>query len=93
VYLKVSPTKGMQRFGIKYKLVPRYIEPYEIIEECGSVTYKLKLPPMMSTIHDVFYESQLKKCVRVPTEVRPIIQRAPYQNLGSQGEIHLQEGN
>jgi hypothetical protein len=69
VYLKVSPTKGVQRFGIKGKLAPRYIGPYEIIEACGSVAYKLKLPPKMSAIHNVFHVSQLKKCVRLPTEV------------------------
>jgi hypothetical protein len=44
VYLKVSPTKGVQRFGIKGKLAPRYIGPYEITEACGPVAYKLKLP-------------------------------------------------
>jgi transposase InsO family protein len=37
VYLKVSPTKGVQRFGVKGKLAPRYIGPYEVIEECGPV--------------------------------------------------------
>jgi hypothetical protein len=35
VYFKVSPTKGVQRFGVKGKLAPRYISPYEIIEVCG----------------------------------------------------------
>jgi hypothetical protein len=69
VYLKVSPTKGVQRFGIKGKLAPRYIGPYEIIEACGPVVYKFKLPPKMSAIHNVFHVSQLKKCVRLPTEV------------------------
>jgi hypothetical protein len=54
VYLKVSPTKGVQRFGIKGKLAPRYIGPYE-----------------MSAVHDVFHVSQLRKCVRLPTEVLP----------------------
>jgi hypothetical protein len=71
VYLKVSPTKGVQRFGIKGKLAPRYIGPYEIKEICGPVAYQLKLPPHMSTIHDVFHVSQLWKCVRLPTEVLP----------------------
>ena len=37
LYLRVSPTKCVQRFGIKGKLAPRYIGPYEIIEECGSM--------------------------------------------------------
>jgi hypothetical protein len=57
VYLKVSPIKGVQRFGVKGKLAPRYIRPYEIIELRGPVAYKLKLPPKMSTIHDVFHVS------------------------------------
>jgi hypothetical protein len=69
VYLKVSPTKGVQRFGIKGKLAPRYIGPYEIKETCGPVAYQLKLPPPMSTVHDVFHVSQLWKCL--PTEVLP----------------------
>jgi hypothetical protein len=60
VYLKVSPTKGVQRFGIKGKLAPRYIGPYEIIDACGPVAYKLKLPPKMSAIHNVFHVSQLR---------------------------------
>jgi hypothetical protein len=63
VYLKASPTKGMQRFRIKGKLAPHYIGPYEIIEACGPMAYKLKLPPKMSAIHNVFHVSQLKKCV------------------------------
>jgi hypothetical protein len=71
VYLKVSPTKGVQQFGIKGKLSPRYIGPYEIKETCGPVAYQLKLPPHMSAIHDVFHVSQLKKCVCLPTEVLP----------------------
>jgi hypothetical protein len=69
VYLKVSPTRGVQRFGIKGKLAPCYIGPYEIIEACGPMAYKLRLPPKMSAIHNVFHVSQLKKCVRLPTEI------------------------
>jgi hypothetical protein len=61
VYLKVLPTKGVQRFGIKGKLAPHYIGPYEIKGTCG--------PPHMSALYDVFHVSQLKKCVRLPTEV------------------------
>jgi len=69
VYLRVSPTKGVQRFGVKGKLAPRYVGPYEIMEVCGPVAYRVRLPPQLSTIHDIFHISQLKKCVRVPTEI------------------------
>jgi hypothetical protein len=69
IYLKVSPTKGVQRFGIKGKLAPRYIGHYEIMEASGPVAYKLNLPPKMSAIHNMFYVSQLKKCIRLPTKV------------------------
>ena len=44
VYLKVSPTKGVTRFGVKGKLAPRYIGPFEILDRCGKVAYKLSLP-------------------------------------------------
>jgi hypothetical protein len=71
VYLKVSPTKGVQRFGIKGKLAPCYIGPYEIKASCGPVAYQLELPPHMSSVHNVFHVSQLRKCVRLPTEVLP----------------------
>jgi hypothetical protein len=70
VYLKVSPTKGVQRFGVKGKLAPRYIGPYEIIEVCGPVAYRIRLPDRFSAVHNVFHVTQLKKGAKVPeTEV------------------------
>jgi hypothetical protein len=70
VYLKVSPTKGVQRFGVKGKLAPRYIGPYEIIEVCGLVAYRIRLSDRFSAVHNVFHVTQLKKGVKVPeTEV------------------------
>jgi hypothetical protein len=69
VYLRVSPTKGTQRFGVKGKLAPRYVGPYKITERCGQVAYRLQLPVQLSGVHDVFHISQLKKCLRVPTKV------------------------
>jgi hypothetical protein len=62
VYLKVSPKKGTQRFGLKGKLAPRYIGLFPIVAKRGEVAYKLNLPPALSKIHDVFHVSQLKKC-------------------------------
>ncbi|WVZ97643.1 LOW QUALITY PROTEIN: hypothetical protein U9M48_043160, partial [Paspalum notatum var. saurae] len=69
VYLRVSPMKGVHRFGVNGKLVPRYVGPFKIIERCGSVAYRLELPPHLAAVHDVFHASQLKKCLRVPEEV------------------------
>jgi hypothetical protein len=66
VYLKVSPTKGVQRFGVKGKLAPRYIGPYEVIEVCGPVAYRLQLPERFSAVHNVFHVTQLKKGMHVP---------------------------
>ncbi|WVZ51778.1 hypothetical protein U9M48_002889, partial [Paspalum notatum var. saurae] len=71
VYLKVSPMKGVHRFGVKGKLAPRYVGPFKITEQCGPVAYRLELPPHLAAVHDVFHVSQLKKCLRVPEEIQP----------------------
>ena len=42
VYLKVSPMKGVQRFGVKRKLAPRYVGPYPILKKSGRVAYKIE---------------------------------------------------
>jgi hypothetical protein len=69
VYLRVSPTKGVQRFGIKGKLAPRYVGPFEILKVCGPVAYRIHLTSQLAAIHDIFHISQLKKCIKVPTEI------------------------
>jgi hypothetical protein len=69
VYLKISPRKGMERFGMKGKLAPRYIGPFSTLEKSGSVAYKLELPPPLAGVHDIFHVSQLKKCLKVPVDV------------------------
>ena len=69
VYLRVSPMKGVQRFGVKGKLAPRYVGPFLIIERCGPVAYRLELPAQLSAVHNIFHVSQLRKCLRVPTKI------------------------
>ena len=69
VYLKVSPMRGVHRFGVHGKLGPCYVGPYKILERCDSVAYRLQLPDILSVVHNVFHVSQLKKCLRVPNEV------------------------
>jgi hypothetical protein len=66
VYLKVSPTKGVLRFGVKEKLAPCYIGPYEVIEVCGPVAYHIQLLERFSAVHNVFHVTQLKKGMLVP---------------------------
>jgi hypothetical protein len=72
IYLKVSPIRGVRRFGVKGKLAPRYIGPYQILARRGEVVYQLSLPENLSAVHDVFLVSQLKKCLRVPEEQLPV---------------------
>jgi hypothetical protein len=72
VYLKVSPIRGVRRFGVKVKLAPRYVGPYQILAKRGEVAYQLSLPEGLSAVHDVFHVSQLKKCLRVPEEQLPV---------------------
>ncbi|GKD99011.1 putative reverse transcriptase domain-containing protein [Tanacetum coccineum] len=63
VLLKVSPWKGVMRFGKKGKLAPRYVGPFEILERIGPVAYRLRLPNELSEVHDTFHVSNLKKCL------------------------------
>jgi hypothetical protein len=61
--------KGIKRFGVKGKLVPHYIGPFPILEKCGTVAYKLDLPPSLAGVHDIFHVSQLKKYLKAPVDV------------------------
>ena len=64
VFLKISPTKGVIRFGTRGKLSPRYIGPFEILDRVGDVSYQLALPPSLEGIHNVFHISQLREYVK-----------------------------
>jgi hypothetical protein len=64
VYLRVSPMKGVRRFGIKGKLAPRYIGPYPIIDKYGPTSCQVALLAKLSGVHNVFYVSQLKRCLK-----------------------------
>jgi hypothetical protein len=69
VYLRVSPMNGVKRFGVKGKLAPHYIGPFPILEKCGTVSYKLDLPPSLARVHDIFHMSQLKKCLKAHVDI------------------------
>ncbi|GJU48717.1 putative reverse transcriptase domain-containing protein [Tanacetum coccineum] len=63
VILKVSPWKGVIRFGKQGKLSPRYVGPFKIIERIGLVAYRLELPEKLRGIHNTFHVFNLKKCL------------------------------
>jgi hypothetical protein len=61
--------EDVKRFGMKGKLAPRYIGPFLILKKCGTVAYKLNLPPSLAGAHDIFHMSQLNKCLKAPVGV------------------------
>ncbi|GJU71858.1 putative reverse transcriptase domain-containing protein [Tanacetum coccineum] len=63
VMLKVSPWKGVVWFRKKGKLAPRFVGPFEILERIGPMAYRLRLPEELSSVHDTFHVSNLKKCL------------------------------
>ncbi|GJY90888.1 putative reverse transcriptase domain-containing protein [Tanacetum coccineum] len=72
VLFKVSPWKGVVRFGKKGKLAPRFVGTFEIIEKVGPVAYWLDLPEELNGVHDTFHVSNLKKCLADPTLQVPL---------------------
>jgi hypothetical protein len=69
VYLRVSLMKGVKRFGVKGKLAPCYTGPFLILKKCGSMTYKIDLPPSLAGVYDIFHVSQLKKYLKAPVDI------------------------
>ncbi|XP_070028963.1 uncharacterized protein [Nicotiana sylvestris] len=79
VFQKVSPMKGIMRFGKRGKLSLRYIGPYRIIRKVGQVAYELDLPSDLESVHLVFHVSMLRKCIGDPSRVVSV------------GDIHVTE--
>ena len=69
VFLKVSLTRDVRRFGVKGKLSPKFVGPYEILRRTGEVAYELALPPEVVEVHNVFHVSQLWKYVYDPSHI------------------------
>ncbi|GJZ85304.1 putative reverse transcriptase domain-containing protein [Tanacetum coccineum] len=81
VMLKVSPWKGVIRFGKREKLNPRYIGPFKIIAKVGTVAYRLELPEKLSRVHSTFHVSNLNKCLSDETLAIPLDEIQVYDKL------------
>ncbi|GKA65066.1 putative reverse transcriptase domain-containing protein [Tanacetum coccineum] len=85
VMLKVSPWKGVVRFGKRGKLNPRYVGPFKVLEKVRAVAYKLELPQELSRVHNTFHVSNLKKCYAdEPLDV-------PLDGLHTDDKLHFVE--
>ncbi|WMV51281.1 hypothetical protein MTR67_044666 [Solanum verrucosum] len=71
VYVKVSPMKGVMRFGKKGKLSHRYIGPYRIYKRIDNVAYELELPQELAAVHPIFHISMLNEYMGDPSLIIP----------------------
>ncbi|GJY30090.1 putative reverse transcriptase domain-containing protein [Tanacetum coccineum] len=85
VLLKVSPWKGVVRFGKRSKFPPRYVGPFEIVGRVSLVAYRLRLPQELVGIHDTFHVSNLKKC---PTDINLYV---PLEEIKIVNGLHFLE--
>ena len=69
VFIKVSPTKSVFRFGKKGKLSPRFVGTFEVLSRIGETAYRVALPPQYTQIHNVFHVSMRRKYVHDPSHV------------------------
>ncbi|GKD37038.1 putative reverse transcriptase domain-containing protein [Tanacetum coccineum] len=72
VMLKVSPRKGIIQFGKRGNLNPWYIGPFKILKRVGLVAYTLELPEELSSVHNTFHISNLKKCLSDESLIIPM---------------------
>src|SRR4051812_34497614 len=89
-YLRVSPIRGLKRFGIKGKLAPRFVGPYRILEHRGEIAYRLELSEALSGVHDVFHVSQLKKCHAEMADI-PLRDTVPLEAIQLESDLTYEE--
>ena len=90
MYLRVSPLRGVKRFGVKGKLAPHFVGPYKVLERMGEVAYKLELPEGLSGVHDVFHVSQLKKYHAEMAEI-PLRDTLPLESIQLDSDLTYED--
>ena len=86
VFLKVIPKRRVIRFSKQGKLSPRFIGPFEVLEKVGAVAYRLALPPSLSSVHDLFHVSMLRKYTPDPAHI------VDWSKLGIDADGTFEEG-
>jgi hypothetical protein len=89
-YLRVSPLRGVKRFGVKGKLAPRFVGPFKVLARKGEVAYELELPESLSAVHNVFHVSQLKKCHPEMAET-PLRDTIPLEEVQLESDLTYEE--
>ncbi|XP_071685421.1 uncharacterized protein [Lolium perenne] len=89
-YLRVSPLRGVKRFGIKGKLAPRFVGPFKILARKGEVAYEFELPESLAAVHSVFHVSQLKKCHPEMAET-PLRDTVPLEEVQLESDLTYDE--
>ena len=69
VFLRVTPTAGIERAIKSRKLTPRFVGPYQILRRIGAAAYEIALPPHLANLHNVFHVSLLRKYIADPSHV------------------------
>jgi hypothetical protein len=89
-YLRVSPLRGVKRFGIKGKLAPRFIGPFKVLSRKGEVAYELELPAILLVLHNMFHVSQLKKCHPEMSDT-PLNDTIPLEEVKLESDLTYEE--
>ncbi|GJQ92352.1 putative reverse transcriptase domain-containing protein [Tanacetum coccineum] len=90
---KVTPWKGVVRFGKKGKIALRYIGPFEILERIGLVVYRLRLPEELNSVHDTFHVSNLKKTTNLSGLVTVKLRVRIFPQRHGKGPSHRKDNN
>ncbi|GJU45931.1 putative reverse transcriptase domain-containing protein [Tanacetum coccineum] len=64
-WTKLKPPRDHQKSYVdnRRKVLEFEVGPFEILERIGPIAYRLRLPQELSSVHDTFHASNLKKCL------------------------------
>ena len=97
VFLNVMPKREVIRFNMRWKLAPRCIGPFKILERVGTIAYRLALPSSLSCVQEVFNVSMLHKYTpnlahvvdwgEITVEIDWTFEEGPVRTLDSRDQV------